>query len=86
MYPQNQNRRLECCLDRAGCRIHRGADANFVAPFCYATLIFAALYDLLFFNEVPDVVTWIGAGTIIAGAVLLALREARHHARPRRRR
>ncbi len=53
------------------------ADASFVAPFSYATLIFAALYDMLFFNVIPDVVTWIGAGVIIAGAVLLALREAR---------
>lgn len=53
------------------------ADASFVAPFSYATLIFAALYDMLFFNVIPDVVTWIGASIIIAGAVLLALREAR---------
>ncbi len=53
------------------------ADASFVAPFSYATLIFAALYDMLFFNVIPDVVTWIGAAIIIAGAVLLALREAR---------
>ena len=53
------------------------ADASFVAPFSYATLIFAALYDRLFFNVIPDVVTWIGAGIIIAGAVLLAQREAR---------
>ncbi|MGC1495375.1 MAG: DMT family transporter [Sulfitobacter sp.] len=53
------------------------ADASFVAPFSYATLIFAALYDMLFFNVIPDVVTWVGAAVIIAGAVLLALREAR---------
>lgn len=53
------------------------ADASFVAPFSYATLIFAALYDILFFNVIPDIVTWIGAFIIIAGAVLLALREAR---------
>lgn len=53
------------------------ADASFVAPFSYATLIFAAAYDMLFFNVIPDVVTWIGASIIIAGAVFLALREAR---------
>tara|TARA_R110002049_G_scaffold23781_6_gene84702 strand:- start:92617 stop:93525 length:909 start_codon:yes stop_codon:yes gene_type:complete len=53
------------------------ADASFVAPFSYATLIFAALYDMLFYNVLPDGVTWIGAGIIIAGAALLALREAR---------
>jgi drug/metabolite transporter (DMT)-like permease len=53
------------------------ADASFVAPFSYGTLIFAALYDVLFYRVIPDVVTLIGAGIIIAGAVWLALREAR---------
>lgn len=53
------------------------ADASFVAPFSYGTLIFAALYDVVFYNVVPDVITWLGAGIIISGAVLLALREAR---------
>ncbi|MFD2740830.1 DMT family transporter [Sulfitobacter aestuarii] len=53
------------------------ADASFVAPFSYGTLIFAALYDVLFYGVIPDVVTWTGAGIIITGAVMLALREAR---------
>jgi drug/metabolite transporter (DMT)-like permease len=52
------------------------ADASFVAPFSYATLIFAALYDLIFYDVFPDAITWLGAGIIIAGAVLLAVREA----------
>lgn len=52
------------------------ADASFVAPFSYATLIFAALYDALFFSVIPDATTWIGAAVIIAGAIWLALREA----------
>lgn len=56
------------------------AEASFVAPFSYATLIFAALYDLLFFGVLPDAVSILGAGIILAGAILLALREAR--ARP----
>jgi drug/metabolite transporter (DMT)-like permease len=52
------------------------ADASFVAPFSYATLIFATLYDLIFYDVFPDEITWLGAGIIIAGAVLLAVREA----------
>ena len=52
------------------------ADASFVAPFSYGTLIFATLYDLVFYDVFPDAVTWLGAGIIIAGAVLLAIREA----------
>lgn len=53
------------------------ADASFVAPFSYATLIAAAVYDFVGFGVVPDAISLIGATTIIAGALLLALREAR---------
>ena len=53
------------------------ADASFVAPFSYATLIFAALYDAIFFGVRPDAVSLAGAAVILAGAVWLALREAR---------
>lgn len=53
------------------------ADASFVAPFSYATLIFAALFDLAFFDVLPDAISVAGATIIVAGAVLLAVREAR---------
>ena len=53
------------------------AEASFVAPFAYATLIFAALFDALVFTTPPDAVTSDGAAIIIAGAALLAWREAR---------
>lgn len=51
------------------------ADASFVAPFSYATLIFAALYDFVGFNVVPDTVSLTGAAIILSGALLLAWRE-----------
>lgn len=57
------------------------ADASFVAPFSYATLLFAALYDFAFFTQIPDAVTLLGAGIIILGAMLLAWREGRIKAR-----
>lgn len=53
------------------------ADASFVAPFSYATLIMAAIYDFVGFGVIPDVVSVFGAAIIIAGALLLAIREAR---------
>lgn len=53
------------------------ADASFVAPFFYAALIFAALYDRVIFGVVPDAVSILGAGIILAGAGLLAWREGR---------
>ncbi|MBY6057356.1 DMT family transporter [Leisingera daeponensis] len=53
------------------------ADASFVAPFSYATLVFAALYDFLGFGAVPDAVSFLGACIILAGAAILAWREGR---------
>ncbi len=53
------------------------ADASLVVPFSYATLVFAAFYDLAAFGVVPDAVSVAGAAIIIAGAALLAWREGR---------
>lgn len=53
------------------------ADASFVAPFFYAALVFAALYDALAFNVLPDATSLLGATIILTGAGLLAWREAR---------
>ena len=52
------------------------ADASFVTPFSYLTLVFAALYDAALFAVWPDAVGWTGAALILAGAALLAWREA----------
>lgn len=56
------------------------ADASFVAPFSYGTLIFATVYDILFYGVIPDAITILGASIIIAGALLLAWREGRRAA------
>ena len=53
------------------------ADASFVMPVFYATLVFAALYDLAVFGERPSVLAAVGAGLIVIGAVILAWREGR---------
>jgi drug/metabolite transporter (DMT)-like permease len=54
------------------------ADASFITPFSYLTLVFAAVYDGVIFGVVPTAVSLIGALTIIGGAALLAWREAVH--------
>jgi drug/metabolite transporter (DMT)-like permease len=56
------------------------ADASYVAPFSYMTLVFAALYDYAIFAQVPDQFSIIGAALILLGAVLLAWRENLHKA------
>ena len=53
------------------------ADASFVIPFFYATLVFAALYDFAVFGDMPTIVSAAGAVVIIASAVVLAWRENR---------
>lgn len=51
------------------------ADASYVAPFSYMTLVFAAAYDFAIFAQVPDHYSLIGACLILTGAILLAWRE-----------
>ena len=53
------------------------AEASFVAPFGYATLVFATVYDAAIFAVRPDAVSILGACVVLAGAGLLAWREAR---------
>lgn len=53
------------------------ADASFVAPFSYATLVFAAFYDFVGFGVVPDHISMLGACIILTGAAVLAWREGR---------
>lgn len=51
------------------------ADASFITPFSYVTLIFATLYDLIIFDVWPDGISIIGAVIILSGASMLAWRE-----------
>jgi drug/metabolite transporter (DMT)-like permease len=53
------------------------ADASACAPFEFARLPFAALIGFLWFGEVTDVWTWLGAAIIAGSSVYVAYREAR---------
>ena len=46
-------------------------EANFLAPFTYFSLLFAAVLGLFLFNEVPELQDTIGAGLIVLGGVLM---------------
>ncbi|MCR9254594.1 MAG: DMT family transporter [Alphaproteobacteria bacterium] len=48
------------------------APATVVMPAFYMTLLFAAVYDILFFAIWPTETAWIGAAMIIAGALVVA--------------
>lgn len=56
------------------------AEASAVAPFSYVGLLFAALWGMLFFGEVPDGATILGAGIIAAAGLYVWHRET-HDAR-----
>lgn len=56
---------------------NRTADASFVAPFWYATLVWAALYDILVFGQWPDAISVGGAAIVVAGGLLMTWREMR---------
>lgn len=58
------------------------ADASFVVPFSYATLIFAGLWDMAVFGVIPDWVSVLGSVIILAGALLLAIRDAQTKTQP----
>lgn len=51
------------------------ADASYVAPFSYMTLIFVTIYDFALFNQIPDYISVVGILFILFGAFLLAWRE-----------
>ena len=61
------------CLTHA----FRAADASAVMPFDFARLIFVAIIGFVFFHEVPDFWTWVGAGIIVCSSVYIAHRESR---------
>lgn len=58
----------------------RTGEISFVAPFRYVSLIWSALLGLLFFGEVPDVWTFIGAAIVIASGIYTFYRERKRQA------
>ncbi|WP_242112622.1 DMT family transporter [Luteimonas aquatica] len=53
----------------------RRGEASLIAPLEYTALIWGVLLDLTLWQVLPDGVTWIGAGIIIASGLYLLRRE-----------
>lgn len=53
------------------------ADASYVTPFFYLTLVFAGLYDFVVFGVLPDLVGWLGAALVAVGALVVVWRGQR---------
>lgn len=56
---------------------YRSGEAVVVAPMQYSQIIWAAIFGLLIFAEIPDGGTALGAGVIIASGLYIVLREGR---------
>lgn len=52
-------------------------EASFIAPFYYSTLIYAAIFGLLFFGEVPGLHLLAGGGLIVASGLVIAFARPR---------
>lgn len=55
---------------------YKTGEAVVVAPMQYSQILWATLYGVLFFDELPDLWTAVGAGIIIASGVYIVLRES----------
>ncbi len=53
----------------------RRGEASLVAPLEYTSLVWAVLLDVTLWGVLPDAVTWVGAGIIVASGLYLLRRE-----------
>ncbi len=53
----------------------RQADTTVVLPFDFLKLVWAAALGYLFFAELPDALTWVGAAIVFASGFYIAYRE-----------
>lgn len=56
----------------------RRGEASLIAPFEYTALVWGVCLDLALWGVLPDSVTWIGAGIIVASGFYLLRREKVH--------
>ena len=50
---------------------YRLAESNFVAPFEYSGMVWAIVYGLLFFNDFPDLQTWMGMVIVVCAGLFM---------------
>ena len=51
------------------------AQASDIAPFGYAALLFAIIFGIIVFKEIPDIITWLGAIIIVGAGIYVWSRE-----------
>ena len=63
------------CAQSCFIQAMKRAEASFIMPVFYATLVFAALYDLAVFDVLPSALSALGGILIVVSAGVLAWRE-----------
>jgi drug/metabolite transporter (DMT)-like permease len=53
------------------------SEASLLAPYFYSAILWAVIFGWIFFGEVPDLYTFIGAGLIVAAGLYVWHRERR---------
>jgi len=56
---------------------YKEGEASIVAPMLYSQIIWATLLGYFLFDELPDRMTYIGAGVIILSGIYIVFRESR---------
>jgi drug/metabolite transporter (DMT)-like permease len=54
---------------------YRLAEASLVTPIKYLSLVFAIIFGFFIWNEVPKVLTLLGAGLVIISSFIIFIRE-----------
>ncbi len=52
-------------------------EASAMAPMPYLEMVTSTLLGLYFFDEFPEVTTWLGCGLVVGAGILIAWRESR---------
>ena len=54
---------------------YRLAEASLVTPIKYLSLVFAIIFGFFIWNEIPKVLTLLGAGLVIISSFIIFIRE-----------
>ena len=57
----------------------RSSDASYSLPFLYLSLVFATIYDFWIFQIQPDWISFLGAFTILSGAIIPSVKGYYEH-------
>ena len=58
---------------------YRIGQASFVAPFEYSAIIWAAIFGLVFWGDIPSPMLLVGAAVVTTAGIYMLRRDARQH-------